>query len=307
MYRAKDFIATSQDLIFAVVAGGGENGVIRCFLRYAPGDGGWRKLSSDQANQYLATHYPQYLFHSLRLDADMHGVPESAVVRHYQPQAVLQTLLHSRDDDPVLNDLRQLCELLRRQGVDLSQLGVTGSLLPGFQHPGSDIDLVCYSRPLFQTLRRAVQTLTDSGQCRTLTARDWLQAYSRRDCELTLEEYIRHEQRKFNKGVINGRKFDLSLVNEPADDDRQFAKLGPIRIETTVTNASRGFDYPAEYGIDAADIASVVSFTATYAGQAQTGERIEVSGQLEVDEQGQKRIVVGSSREAPGEYIRSVN
>jgi predicted nucleotidyltransferase len=35
-----------------------------------------------------------------------------------------------------------------------------------------------------------------------------------------------------------------------------------------------------------------------------TGETVEVAGQLEVDDQGMQRIVVGSNREALGEFIR---
>jgi len=47
-----------------------------------------------------------------------------------------------------------------------------------------------------------------------------------------------------------------------------------------------------------------VCYTATYTGQAEQGERIEVAGQLEVSNTGLVRILVGSSREAEGEYIK---
>ena len=69
---------------------------------------------------------------------------------------------------------------------------------------------------------------------------------------------------------------------------------------------TRGFDYPAEFKIDHPQITAVVSFTATYTGQAVNGETVAVSGVLEQSEQGVKRIVVGSSREAQGEYIKVI-
>jgi uncharacterized protein len=47
-----------------------------------------------------------------------------------------------------------------------------------------------------------------------------------------------------------------------------------------------------------------VSFTPTYAGQAAAGEMIEASGWLEADTKGTLRLVVGTSRESPGEWIR---
>ena len=64
------------------------------------------------------------------------------------------------------------------------------------------------------------------------------------------------------------------------------------------------FDYPAEFKLNHPHIDSVVSFTATYTGQAVKGEMVEVSGLVEQNSQGIKRIVVGSSREAHGEYIK---
>lgn len=304
-FRAKDFIATADRLMFAVVACGSEAGTVRCFLRYAWLDGGWRKVHSADANHYLLTHYPRHVFHSEQLDADLHGVAEAEIVSHYRPLAGLRKLLSAPAGDAVVADLQRLCSLLRRRHVDTVQLGITGSLLPGFQHAESDIDLVCYDRRVFQALRQAVQALTAAGELQPLAADDWLQAYRRRACELTLDEYIRHERRKYNKGIVNGRKFDLSLVTPPgAAAMARYRKLGPICIETTVTDASRGFDYPAEFGIDHPHIASVVSFTATYNGQAEQGERIQVAGQLEAAADGRQRIVVGASREAPGEYIK---
>jgi hypothetical protein len=305
MHRSKDFIATAEKLIFAVVTDGNELGKVRCFLRYACVDGGWRKIHSGEANRFLADHFPQYLFHSILLDADLHGVPVSAISRHYLPLSGLQDLLNAPASDQVLVDLLLLCSLLQQQGVDLTKVGITGSLLLGFQHPESDIDLVCYEREVFQQLRMAVRTLLGSGLCRTLTDADWRETYLRRGCELTLAEYVAHEKRKFNKGMVNDRKFDLSLVNPlRPTEQRQFKKLGAVRIETTVIDDQYGFDYPAEFSIDHLHISSVVSFTATYNGQAQTGERILVAGQLEIDQDGCQRIVVGSSREAGGEYIK---
>jgi predicted nucleotidyltransferase len=50
----------------------------------------------------------------------------------------------------------------------------------------------------------------------------------------------------------------------------------------------------------------VVSFTATYTGQAVNGELIEIAGVVEQNAHGVKRIVIGSSREAHGEYIKVI-
>lgn len=293
--------------MFAVVADGLEDGKVRCFLRYISLEGRWLKVSTDDANQHLAEHHPQYLFYSRQFDARLHAVELAAIDRHYSPRQVLRHLLENEAGDTVLADLQHLCALLQREGLELVQLGITGSVLIGVQNHASDIDLVCYDRSLFHQLRNRVQSLIAQDKCRTLNDQDWLEAYQRRACDLPLDEYIWHEQRKYNKAIINQRKFDLSLVAVPRESlGIRYSKLGPVRIEATVLEDHYGFDYPAEFAIDHVEISRVVCFTATYTGQAQAGERIVIAGQLEVDESGGKRIVVGSSREAVGEYIKLV-
>jgi len=306
VYKPKDFIETEHGLRFAVVAEGSETGMIRCFLRYIFQDGRWRKVATETANGYLRAYFPQYLFHSAELDADLHAVDRLAIIRHYSPTAVLQTLLQQADADPVLADLRQLCGLLQAEGIPNDNLGITGSLLIGLQNPDSDIDLLCYDRCLFHQLRRTVQNLIEQRHCQPLSDADWRESYRRRACdELSLEEYIRHERRKFNKAMINRRKFDITLVSADARvAEKRFRKLGPVRIEAVISDDSHAFDYPAEFALDHAEIACAVSFTATYSGQAQTGERVSIAGQLEQDQHGGKRIVIGSDREAAGEYIK---
>jgi len=74
-----------------------------------------------------------------------------------------------------------------------------------------------------------------------------------------------------------------------------------------IVDDTYAFDYPAVYQIDHETIGAIVCFTATYAGQAVTGEIVEVSGMLEEAELGVRHIVVGSSREAHGEHIRVVD
>jgi len=307
VYKAKDFIETSQGLIFAVVADGREAGKVRCFLRYLRQDGQWRKVATEFANRYLAERHPQYLFHSQAFDATLHAVAEQDITRHYSPRQMLRQLLQGEASDHVLADLQHLCVLLQRDGIDIQHIGITGSLLIGMQNHASDIDLVCYERMVFHQLRNRVQALIAQDKCQTLNDDDWLASYRRRACDLSLDEYIWHEQRKYNKAIINQRKFDLSLVAAPREAaGKRYSKLGPVRIEAHVIEDVYGFDYPAEFAIDHAEISSVACFTATYTGQAQTGEYVVISGQLEADEHGVKRIVVGSNREATGEYIKVV-
>lgn len=304
MFLAKDFIETAEKLIFAVVADGTEQGKVLCFLRYIPEDTGQKKVATGAANHFLSQHHADYLHYSPVLDAHLHAVSVERVVKHHQPKQRLQDILQIPQPDIVEQDLIALCQLLKANGLDLSQCGVTGSLLIGAQQASSDIDLVCYDRAVFQHCRQLVGELIALGVIQELNEHDWQQSYQRRDCELSFSDYVWHERRKLNKAVINGRKFDLNFINPCSEPSVTYQKCGAIVLQATVIDDTAAFDYPAEFKIDHAQIDSVVSFTATYTGQAVRGERIEIAGIVEQNAQGIKRVVVGSSREASDEYIK---
>jgi len=323
MFFAKDFIETAEGLIFAVVGQSMEQDKVLCFLRYVPHQQGWRKVDTDVANDFLKQYHPHYLHYSPILDASLHAVAQPKIIKHHRPKHRLQQLLNENNHDAVEQDLLSLTRLFQQHGLDLANIGITGSLLIGVQQYGSDIDVVCYGREVFHHCRAVTAKLITLGQLQYLTEQDWQQSYLRRDCDLSFAEYVWHEQRKANKAIINGRKFDLNFIDDCMDaggratqgavaDDRavgdpdDYQKIGPINLQCQVIDDTYGFDYPAELKIDHEHIDSIISFTATYTGQALRGETVQVSGMLEQSSQGRKRIIVGSSREARGEFIKVV-
>jgi predicted nucleotidyltransferase len=306
VFCVKDFVATAEGLVFAVVENGLENGRVRCFLRYQRTQSGWQKLSTAQANLLLTKFYPQYQFYSTVLDTHLHAVAVNSVTCHFQPKLVLQQLLAMDTTDAVQLDCRELLFSLMQQGLDVKQLGLTGSLLIGAQNNQSDIDLVFYDKLAFQHAREIIQKLIVQKSLSALNDDDWQDSYARRACALDLTEYIWHERRKFNKAMINGRKFDISLVDAAALSEQKFEKQGQVKFKSKVVDATRAFEYPAQFVIDHKQIKCVVSYTATYTGQAFAGESVEISGQLEQSERGVQRVVVGSNREAAGEYIKVI-
>jgi predicted nucleotidyltransferase len=133
--------------------------------------------------------------------------------------------------------------------------------------------------------------------------------FDRRDSELTYEEFKWHESRKFNKASIDKTKFDIGMVSleKTLSDHKRYQKIEKRKIKAVVTNSERAFDFPAHYWIDDNETPEVISFTHTYTGQAQQGELIEVSGMVERNiDNGKCRLIVGSTREAKGEYIKVV-
>jgi predicted nucleotidyltransferase len=171
----------------------------------------------------------------------------------------------------------------------------------------SDIDLVIYDETEFQRAREAVPQLIRDGLFQALDEAAWTDAYRRRGCALDEPTFRWHEARKHNKALFEGTKFDLSLIIETRVSTATgeiWRKLGPIQTTATVSDDREAFHYPARLRVDHPEIGEVLAFTATYTGQASTGERIEVSGQLERAADGRQRIVVGTDRESAGQFIR---
>ena len=219
----------------------------------------------------------------------------------------LQVILAKPYPDKIEQDLIALCQLFQAQAIPLQDLGVTGSLLIGAQNPNSDIDLVVYGRKTFHRLRGIVGQLIAVDKLQQLDECAWLESYQRRLCDLSYSDYVWHEQRKYNKALINHRKFDLNLIEQQAGHlDLSYQKQGATVIQALVTDAEYAFDYPARFLVKHDQVTEVVCYTATYTGQAEQGEMIEVAGQLEMSSTGQLRLLVGSTREAQGEYIKVI-
>ncbi|QXP91890.1 hypothetical protein [Methylococcus capsulatus] len=304
-FLPKDFIQTAEGLRFAVVDGHPEDGRLLCTLRYVPLADGLRKLSTAEAMDFLQEHRPAYLRRSRRLDAVLPAVPLECIAGHLRPRDRVRTLLAGTSRDAIEAKARRLLGVFAGEGLDLKEFGVTGSLLLGAQTLASDIDLVVYAPATFDAARTVVAEATADGRLDTPTEADWRKAYERRGCTLAFEDYLWHERRKFNTGFIEGTKFDLTLVLPGSWDSFQAAeKRGSLILRTRVTDDRGAFESPARYLTDHPRVGQVLSFTHTYVGQARTGEKIEASGQVEALPDGSERLIVGSSREAPGEYIR---
>lgn len=310
MFLAKDFIETSEGLVFAVVESGVENDDVLCFLRYVRQAGQWNKLNTEQANRFLSLNFPDYLHFSVVKQVHCHAVQIDEVFIHHQPKKRLQQLLSERSENKVERDVVEVCSKLDVLGIDLKHVGITGSILIGAQNNTSDIDLVFYDHAVFHLARDGIRHLIHEGQLSDLSDTDWQESYQRRCCELSYEEYVWHEKRKFNKCLINSRKVDLGFVSPqlPANlNQTRYAKLHLETITVRIKDDTKGFEYPTLYTVYHPEIESIVCYTATYTGQAIVNEWVEVCGQLEEQlDNGNKRIIVGSSREAKGEYIKVV-
>jgi len=296
--RIRDFIITQDDWIFAVI-GYDNSSDIQAYLRYVPDEDGdrirsdgkrFKKVGFDDAYRLLKNSRPNYLNNS-------HLVPFEDVAEVKYPQQFVATT----DDEKVL----KIAELLENYGVDRKDMGVTGSRLVDLQAETSDVDFVVYGRHSFERARRALKDATQNGELPRISAEMWSRVYEKRRPELTFEEFVMHEKRKWNRGVVDDTYFDLLFVRDYSEIkiEPQGVDDGYVEAKASVTNVDFAFDNPAIYEVDHDEIGKVLSYTHTYVGQALVGEMIEVRGVY--NKADEKRVIVGTTREAKGEWIKS--
>ncbi len=321
--RLRDFIITKERMIFAAVSYVHPPGHYLAFLRYYPCERGDRVrsgvsyckvTSTAQSFKYLQEWYPEYIF--TRRDTRMQAVPCTRVEKVLSPSERLAEIV-AEPEDVLERKAARLADIFS-QAVPVTKLGVTGSLLPRLHLPSSDIDLVVYGRRNHLRARELLaELIEEGGEIRELSSKEWRRAYNKRfpdEKTLSFSEFLWHERRKFHKASFDGTTFDLLLVREAVKErwgGESYTRLGMVEVTCIVEDASYAFDYPARYVVSCEDydIEEVVAYTHTYAGQAFEGERILAKGYLEEVTSRRRsylRLVVGTTREAAGEFIKVV-
>lgn len=297
--RLRDFIITKDDWIFAVADYCHKDG-IRSILRYIPDPKGTRgidkkyhKMDFDDAFAFMKKSRPDWV-------SDVHIVPWDSVKEILAPERRLPSIAKKNDK------VKTIVKTLQKQ-VPVEKMGVTGSLLAGLETGSSDIDFIVYGNSWFTARDIIKQEKKKKNLITEISNEMWQDIYRKRRADISFDEFLLHEARKGNRGMVGSTYFDLLYVRDWGDIAPCFrgTDIGNRTIEATVTNADFAFDSPAIYKIDHPEISYVLSYTHTYAGQALPGERIQARGMVEIVGN-MKRLVVGTTREPKGEWIRSL-
>ncbi|HMB44719.1 MAG TPA: nucleotidyltransferase domain-containing protein [Candidatus Methanoperedens sp.] len=297
--RLRDFIVTEDDWIFAV-ADYCHDGGIRSILRYVPDPEGtrgfdirYRKMDFDDAFAFMKKARPEWV-------KDVHIVPWDSVKEILSPNKRLPSIVNKNET------VKAIVKTLEKH-VPPENMGVTGSLLPGLEIESSDIDFVVYGSSWFTARDIIKREKEKKNPITQISDEMWHDIYKKRKPDISFDEFLLHEARKGNRGMVGGTYFDLLYVRDWKDiaSCLRGTDIGNKTIQATVTNADFAFDSPAIYKIDHPEISYVLSYTHTYAGQALPGERIEARGMVETLGN-MKRLVVGTTREPKGEWIKSL-
>ncbi|MCI5866848.1 MAG: DNA polymerase subunit beta [Methanosphaera sp.] len=334
--KPRYFIQTKDDLFFAINGYTHPDEYIVAFLRYIPSEDGDRnyngikytKVGSDEAYTYIKENHPNYLFDWNVENKKMMGVPRCDIKKILNPTEKLKQILEDKTDNPFNNKVQKLAETFHsKAGISYDDMGITGSALLGFQNEKSDIDFIIFglenhkkARNLYGKLKNDPESILDP-----IDDNFWEFVYNKRikDDTLSFEEFKFYEMRKNIRGVICGTLFDiLSTMNdedikENVKPDCYYKQVGPMKIRCKIKENKQSYDSPSIYKISDIeyldgvkyDIENVVSYTHTYAGEVLNNETAIVSGVCEevIDKTTNEKsynLVVGTTREALGEYIK---
>lgn len=299
--RLRDFIEDHEGRLYAV-SGYDNADRVGCILRYIPDTSGsrqnqegvrYRKLEFEEAYAYIAREKPEY--------ADIvQRVPYSDIRKVLKPEYEIEAVIKRN------SLVKRLVTLFN---LPVRTYGCTGSFLCGLESDQSDIDFVVYGE-LFFHARKLLRYAVSRGEICPISEEMWDTIYRKRNPELSADEFFLHEKRKWNRGQIDSIYFDILYT-------RPYTALNPVpwkrgiscgkkTVQAPVTDASLSFDNPAVYQVDHPEITMVLSFSHTYSGQALQGEVIEARGVCE-EHNGERLLIVGTTRDARGEYIRSLS
>lgn len=324
--RIRDFIETEEGMIFAVASYHHPKDRVIAFLRYYPHEDGERMRGGtrykkaggiEESFLYLEKNHPGYVFDSPVTASRLQGVPLEKIKNTYRPTDGLREIYKN----PTTSLDRKIIALSEFfDEIPMEKKGVTGSGLLGLTGDTSDIDFVIYGLENHgHALDKVGHTIKTDGAIQPMDRHQWEAAFHKRyphGAPLTLDEFLWHEKRKNHKAMIQGTVFDILLVRDGDEisgsfGDSTYKRHEKTTVKCTVTKADLAYDSPSVYGVECPlddAIKEVVSYTHTYAGQAREGEAIEATGYLEEVKglEEYKRIVVGTTREAPGEYIKVI-
>src|SRR5208337_840635 len=188
--RLRDFIEDADGWLYAVSAYDNEDR-IACVLRYVPEPDGERvdpsgrrytKYDFDEAYALIARKKPQYA-------GLLHRIPHGDVKRVLKPDTEIGRIAAAHPG---------VAMLVRLFSLPVGAVGCTGSLLCGLENKSSDIDIVVYGKHWFTAQALVRQGIRD-GKIEGLSDGMWRKVYEKRKPEITFDEFVLHEQRKWNR------------------------------------------------------------------------------------------------------------
>ncbi|RLE64224.1 MAG: hypothetical protein DRJ38_05900 [Thermoprotei archaeon] len=317
-----DFIETVEKLIFDVKGLVHPPDRIIAYVRYIPDKNGdriregvrYRKIYAlREREEFLNKRYPHYLYKDPVFNTLLQTVPKRYISRIFKPSDRLREMLNSYQLDSVEKNALELALLIKEKvGLNLENIGVTGSVLVKLHKENSDLDLIIIGEREGRKTYEAMEELFEENSVEKYNMERLWRLYEFRSLEtpISFEDFVRIEKRKLLQGLFKNRDFYIRLVKKPEEygeryGDRIYTPLKYVEIKARILNAEDSIFTPCRYIVDVLKGDSRIEEIASYRGRfcevAKEEEVVEARGKLEkvIDKKRgiYYRLLLGSSGE----------
>lgn len=320
--RDRDAIITHEEIIFRVYGYSHPPRAFICDPEYAPsslynskdpkalrskGKRIYYKFYADEGLRFVRRNYPQHTVWHEPLGRKLVGVHEENIKKTRQPGKALQSLLRQEPEDPLLQALHSLLDLVtERTSLTYADLGVFGSLLNRFYHPMfSDLDFVVYGTDRLKRLAtalRAVYKERDSPLQNEFAHRESIRDKNWKFMNYTLKEFVWQQKRKQIYGTYRPTRGSRTIkvefepvkrwneIQNEYNRTRGISRKGWVKLRARVVDANEAMFMPAVYHIEPVKILKgtsvdnlrrIVSFVEEFRLQAEQDELVVAEGNLE--------------------------
>jgi hypothetical protein len=309
MIRDRDYIFDSLGNFLRVV-GDRHNDCVVSYVKYFPSEYGVKVINGKPYafNSFvprslaLLSEVPGRIQFSEQVGTMISVTPRNQIKHLFSCRNKIVEILSNREVYIAHSVGRYLIELLDviSQGIDINNIGITGSFLIDCYDDNSDIDLVCYGANTYNAVKNFFQ---NSDVIKPYKGSDALPLYKRRMqhmLSLDFETLITQEGRKL-QGFIGTKRIHVNC--QPLREDGSssifshfnFMEVGDITCILEIDDNLQGFFSPACYRIKIIDVLDslyvgilnlkkrvefLICLTGTYAGAFLKGDKVFVQGKL---------------------------
>jgi len=303
-------VEVAEGLIFVVKGLIHPHGRLIAYLRYLPDQTGDRNRDGvayrrvyrfEEQQRILKRDFPHYLGEDPCLGIPVQWVETRRIRRVYDPRKRLEEICRCGPRDGIERKVAAFAELLRNSAeIDLSSLGISGSVLLNLHLQKSDLDFTVYGEEQALAVHGALDRLLDKGaedSVRRLNRKEMsvLHDAHRPDTPLSFEDFAGLQDRKVNEGFFQGSPYFIRFVKHPSQfaqryNDPRYEPLGNVTIRAKIVDDRDAIFTPCTYQIDdvefirgkpVADLREIASFRGRFTDQVRTGEMASARGHLE--------------------------
>ncbi|MCF7866329.1 hypothetical protein K9L67_04155 [Candidatus Woesearchaeota archaeon] len=220
------------------------------------------------------------------------GVPKKSIKKIYDSFEELKNLINNKNRDKIQNNAVKLIQKISEGNI--SDFGLTGSLLFGYYDETSDIDLVIKSKEAFEKVKKFM------AENKTVVIYDdahftYLQNRRKYMQKNNIPRFVDQEKRKL-QFQYNNTHVSCQLIwnDDSLLKDKSFVELSKIKVEGIIVNDTNSFAAPSEwdikitkiismdnlFNIDTSKISKLYSFRGLYSCIVQKSEKFTSTGYL---------------------------